>query len=622
MPMPTLPRLAPWRLFLVFGIVFGALFLLLTPPMQAPDEVSHYYRAYQVSEGQWMALRYDRRVGGWMPQGVVDVAEAFLPIRWKFSYTTSFVAIRSAAQLPLRPDERVFVDFPNTALFPWVAYAPAATAIALSRGLGAGPLLQFYAARLSSWLLWLGLGVLMLRVLPHSRWLFLVVGLLPMAVFVQVSISADVATNSLCWLFIALCLRYRGSSHRLRPRQLGVLAGLLLLLASCKLVYAAVGLLLMLLPAGAYSRPWQRWGFPALVALLMGGLIAYWSAQIDRIYLPYPDYHPDFAPALHPVSLSNEANLPLQRDYVLAHPGALPGIFWRTLQATFSMYSRGLIGTFGWLEVVLPPGLILTAYGGLLAVALTDGRAGWRLSAGHRVWLALAFVAGLGLLLLSQYLTWAPVAAPLMWALQGRYLLPLLPLLLLLFYLPTARFRNLAAGIAIALSLVLLGFSTDRLYRRYFQTLGRENLQVYTSVEEVYHGGLVYTNQPNIFIDCGLNRSTTHVRTGAWSIQLGPAEFGCLLRFFAAEAGDHVGLSFWRYGSTGGEVVVVAPGTDLYAAGGTVTAREGEWEKIEFALQLPTDLKGRELAVYLHHTGAQPTWYDDVTIWVEKAGSD
>lgn len=609
---------SPVYFFLFVGLLFGGLFLLLTPPMQAPDEVSHYYRAYQLSEGQWSAQRHDRRVGGWMPRGVVDVVETFVPIRWKFSYTTRFADILAARQLPLRADERVFADFPNTALFPWVAYAPAAAGIALSRAFGAGPLVQFYAARLSSWLLWLGLGVLMLCALPHSRWLFAGVALLPMAVFVQVSISADVATNSLCWLFIALCLRYRCSEHPLRPRQLALLAVLLLLIASAKLVYSPLVLLLMLLPPTAYSRSWQRWAFPAIVGLLMVGLVAFWSAQMDRIYLPYPAYHPDYAPALHPVSLSNEADLHAQRDYVRSHVTELPGIFWRTLQATFPMYSRGLIGTFGWLEVVLPIGLILTAYSGLLIVALTDGHASRRLSLASRGWLALAFTGGLALLLLSQYLTWAPVGAPLMWALQGRYLLPLLPLLLLLFYNHHRRFRRLAAGVAITLSLILLSISAGFLYRRYFQHLGTEDIRVFTSIEEVYHGGLVYTDHTGVFIDCGLNRSQQYVRTGKWAIQLGPAEFGCLLRFFAAEAGDRVGLSFWRYGSLGGEVVITAPGTELYTAGGSVTARDGAWEKVEFSLELPLDLRGRELAVYLHHTGGQPTYYDDVTIWVEK----
>jgi hypothetical protein len=43
--------------FLLLGAFFGILFLLVTPPLQSPDEQEHFFRSYQVSEGQWTAQR-------------------------------------------------------------------------------------------------------------------------------------------------------------------------------------------------------------------------------------------------------------------------------------------------------------------------------------------------------------------------------------------------------------------------------------------------------------------------------------------------------------------------------------------------------------------------------------
>ena len=61
-------RLVRW--FVVVGAVVGVLFAVLSPPFASPDEATHFFRAYQLSEGHVFADRHGHRVGGMLPSSV------------------------------------------------------------------------------------------------------------------------------------------------------------------------------------------------------------------------------------------------------------------------------------------------------------------------------------------------------------------------------------------------------------------------------------------------------------------------------------------------------------------------------------------------------------------------
>jgi uncharacterized membrane protein len=52
---------SPEKAFIFVGIIFGILFLLLTPPFQVPDEPNHFFRAFHVSEFGVLAQKIDSK---------------------------------------------------------------------------------------------------------------------------------------------------------------------------------------------------------------------------------------------------------------------------------------------------------------------------------------------------------------------------------------------------------------------------------------------------------------------------------------------------------------------------------------------------------------------------------
>ncbi|HEX5033548.1 MAG TPA: hypothetical protein VFW62_03635, partial [bacterium] len=107
---------------------------------------------------------------------------------------------------------------------------------------------------------------------------------------------------------------------------------------------------------------------------------------------------------------------------------------------------------------------------GFLLIAVWDNRPGIRLGAWPRA-LALAVVALVGLGLFAFfYLTWSPLEASTILGLQGRYFIPIVPALALVFYWNRGEGRRLPALDSLVpwLSALVLGVAGFVLLVRYY----------------------------------------------------------------------------------------------------------------------------------------------------------
>lgn len=54
--------------YMVLALIFGMLFVFLTPPLQSPDEDSHLKKAYVMAEGQFVPDVLDGHEGFYLPK--------------------------------------------------------------------------------------------------------------------------------------------------------------------------------------------------------------------------------------------------------------------------------------------------------------------------------------------------------------------------------------------------------------------------------------------------------------------------------------------------------------------------------------------------------------------------
>ncbi len=425
---------APEIVFLTIGAMAGVLFIVVTPPLRGADESAHWYRAYQVSEGRLVAERRQDRVGGFLPKSLRITAD---DRPWR------------GAQASLRADERAFLDFRNTALYAPLPYLPQAIAIAAWRGVGVPPLTLFYLARAAGLAAALTLTLLAIRVTPLGKWTFLLLALTPMAIRQMSLVTADSVTHAACLLFIGLCLRIalvqgtRGETESTAVLGLGAFV-----VALSKIAYAPLSLLALLPQTegdGARRAGWLRAG--VAIALGVAGIAA-WLWLIRDLYAAQriaPDADPGRQLAFILVD-------PVSYGYVLLADVADNGVkyVWQGL---------GYEWTF-------PTALAWPHLGVLIVVAILDGRGEAGLGRWTRGLLAVVAVATYVLITTMNYLAWSPIGAASVSFVQGRYYIPIVPLLLLL--LSSRRLASvvpvwrLAAG-ATAAAVVFAGIAVANL---------------------------------------------------------------------------------------------------------------------------------------------------------------
>lgn len=426
----TLVPVSPARFFAPMAALFGVLLVFITPPFQSPDEYNHFFRAFQVSEGHFYPEKWNsNRLGGNLPHSLDSLKIIFLPLKGNYSAKTSLAEVRQALTLSLNEDNRWFLDFPNTAIYAPTAYIPQAIGIALARYFTDRCLILFYAARLTNLLFWMALLWAALQRMPFQRQSMAFLALLPASLAIAASCNADVLTNGLAFYAIAVfCAAIEHgavlSGPANRPRE-GVAVGIVVLMALHKLIFAPMALLAGL-PALERMAHWKtalrRSFYPLLLALAVA---FWWGWKAQNWFVPYDRYEP----AVRDLQTLNPGVDPLaQLDYILKHPF----VFAETVAGSFfhaapSMVAH-FVGKFGWEKNYLPGWLICLLWLALVLLVFSEKN---RLSPVQRLWVGSIILLCSLLWVITMYALWCPVGGRVLDNWQGRYFVPLGPLVVL-----------------------------------------------------------------------------------------------------------------------------------------------------------------------------------------------
>ncbi len=418
--------LARW--YLVLALVGVLPLILLTPPLQVPDEQQHFFRAYQVSEGTILASVRDHIPGGDLPSSLAEFSDRFIGshrfLPTAENFRTHYEPLRltlGARDAPLDPGRREFVEFFGAASYSPLGYLPQAAGILVGRAFGAGPLVLLYLARLANGLAAIVAVTAALRILPLGGMLALAAALMPMAIYMFASASPDASVISMAFLFTAVAMRARFRG-RWTARDLIVAGVAGAVFCSVKPFY--LPLLAMALPASFKGRIDVRFlaGQVALMVIVFG-VTALWLTATSATIAPFREGRVDLT-----LAAPQGINSSLQLAGILAHPGPYVMTVLRTVKYNGMHWSRNMIGLLGWANIRLF--MIMYPIGQLaaLACAILPRARGPRIGAAEAAFQAVLIGACGVLALTAIYLTFTPVGLNEIVGVQGRYFIPLAPL--------------------------------------------------------------------------------------------------------------------------------------------------------------------------------------------------
>jgi uncharacterized membrane protein len=429
---------------LISLLIFGIIMIGMTPLGAGYDEEQHFYRVWQLSnlkmvpgEQAWRQAKF--------PNIYIELSYRRQPLVGAvgFDYWEKYGGLKLYDR-----------DYFYGSINPRSRYAPPLLlpqAIALRYGIGRfdlPALPAYYISRFAGLLSYLLLAWLAVRLIPFGKWLLAVLVAAPMAVYQASTISADTITNGIGFLFIAGTLQIAGKT-KISGKEAGWLFLLLALLFIAKPnIYPLAVLPFLLLPP---SRFLGKAAYPLLilgVVVLFGVEVVGWN----RIS-PNPG-----------LEASGGVNAVEQVRYIISHPFAFAGIILANPLTFGTAYLTQWAGVYGYDYGSVPLlTYVFLAVAVILALSLNnDSRPNRR----TRVSLLFVFLLCYFFTLLSLYLTFTAVGEKFVYGVQGRYFIPILPLLLLAIHglssfgrfqpgRSAVRLFSLAAVLAYSIGLIL-----------------------------------------------------------------------------------------------------------------------------------------------------------------------
>lgn len=372
-------------------------------------------------------------------------------------------------------------------------YLPQAIGIVLARVLGLGFYPMLLLGRFCSVLAYTALMMLAIKIVPFAKNMFYAAALLPMALELSGSFSGDTMVLGFTFLFTAICLQGTYEKNLFTwKKKLGllILAALfapvkaiyILMIALCFMIrpenlggiwssrlykllvcvagfvswqlvnletvkymlrsidterigLAATGALILF---GLFGAAWWKWGKSPLfrkvtiasiaAAVVMMAGVAIWVLGNSGQYLT-PE---EMAAGIQP---NGESIYTFSIGYMIANPTATIKLLLQTVSQQLPTYVQGLVGALPGEPIVhhleISWALTLALVIMLLCSALRSSSESLRIHKKGR-WTMLGIILGVTGLVILAALIWTPINATMVFGIQGRYLLPVLPLILLL----------------------------------------------------------------------------------------------------------------------------------------------------------------------------------------------
>ncbi|MCQ8240489.1 DUF2142 domain-containing protein [Rhizosaccharibacter radicis] len=438
-----------------FAAMFLALFLPLglflsgsLPLGQVPDEPAHVLRAESLLHGEWIGERRTRpdETGRVRAQEGVMADPAMLDALSTYPHPNDHHPVHvsggdlARGEAARFHDHTSFMELGTIASYSPIFYVPSALAIGATRATRGTPHTAFLAARLCNLVLFGVMGGMALLLARRGRALLLATLLLPTSVSLAGSLSQDGLIIAATVLAAACMSRVGAEAEPWRSPSFlaaGVLVAAIVLAKPPYLPVASLLLLPLRLGAG---RRWPPFAGQRLGAILLVMLLASCWTWLTVRYCSSPIVRaPEEAGPLWPGSrpaVFDATDMGAQLRVLLARPWLFVTLPFHTIRRFPDVFTQ-LLGVLGWINLVLPKRLLALWAAALLAALLADGGAvGGRTLREGSSWqeallLGGAAFATLLLIYLSQYLSFTPVGYDWISGVQGRYLVPLLPLLAL-----------------------------------------------------------------------------------------------------------------------------------------------------------------------------------------------
>lgn len=437
------------KIFVITALFFGLLYVFILPPFQSVDEGTHFYRTYQISEGRFLAQNIDGRVGDDLPEVLSEFYNLYRPFIKNIDEKTNVDNIKRDFRLKLDKNKTVYTEFVNTALYSPVCYISQLPGVLIGKALNLPLSIIYYFGRLSNLIAYCLLVFFAIRITPFFKMPMMLLALMPMSLSLAGSYTCDVAVLGFNFLWIAFILKAL-TSDCVKKKDIAILSCLAFLITLTK-SYILLLPLIFLMPVKIF-RSKKNYFVSILVILLsivIGGLIWYLASRGLNLNMGNAGADPD-----------------AQVELIKSNPLFYAGVLLKTFFVKTPRLFITMIGVLGWQDVELD-WITYIIYPIIMYFAVFSDGFKFCLQRWQKVIIILTIIAGIILTYTGLYIMWTPVGNSVVMGLNGKYFIPLVMPLLLLFKNSKYDYEKVKLFIILAVILILFSSELSLLHRFY-----------------------------------------------------------------------------------------------------------------------------------------------------------
>lgn len=396
--------------FLLIVPMFCIIMSLVIPLGRGHDETVQFYREYGIVNGEILAGN----------QIMVPVA---LRNTFETIYSDSRLTNKSYLEIlecneQIDTNSKEYVWITTTSIYNPVQYTGTLVGLFLAKLITKTPIIFMYLGRLSNIVISVILLYKAIKMMPFGKKILLLASIIPIAIEGFSTLSSDGFTIAICYFFIAYILNLAFNKEiKILSKKHKIFIGVLsCIIACCKIVYFPLVLLILIIPKEKYGGLNEKVKEDVLVIFLTILINITWLIFGFSIL----------------ISRGGESGSQTILE-AIKNPIKFGQMVLYTINNNSNKY---LLSAFGnqleWGEQVDGTTFVIAFIALTTFITLTDESIKKKFSNKQKIVLGIVVIMIIGLIFCSLYVQWTQIESPEIQGVQGRYFIPIMPILLLL----------------------------------------------------------------------------------------------------------------------------------------------------------------------------------------------
>lgn len=407
-------NITPEKLFWMIIPIICIMFLILMPVFKNHDEGFHWFRILDIAQGNLLTEVIENKP-------VATFTDSTFEITTKEPENINYKYIIDSIKEGLKDEDEVkYVELSTTSIYNPIQYLPQTLGVVFMKILTGNPMLMAYAARLLNMIMAIGILYLALKKMPFGKIGLIVSMCFPIAIEGFTSMSPDAMTISVAYLFIAYIFNIvfdKDENRKVNKKDTIILLILSVILALCKIVYLPIVGLMILLTKNNFKT--KRIHLITVLGIMIIAICA------NLLWLNTANMY---------LGMYKDGNSNSQIATIFQAPILYIERVMFTLNYSIDDYIYPLFGSeLGWNEFAQMYYILPVIIGVLFVfVNIADDTLKIKMKKYQNIIIALIVLAIVGLIFTSLYIQWNNNENVIIAGIQGRYFIPIIPLLMLL----------------------------------------------------------------------------------------------------------------------------------------------------------------------------------------------